>query len=222
MAEHTHPEIEHLLNRLEAFFATSHQMMGRLAPADVLGTETAELPPTGSWSRSWQLPARAVAVTNLSGTPLVVNAGPAGNSAPSVGAGVVPLGPGASTTVALAANAISVWGRAGARFTITALSKLVPSVSSPTLGISQTNFAGGALCSPVAAAYAGFSLREATGTATALVRIWDTSTSGQLLDEVSLSAGESARELYPHLIPTAGGAWAELWSGAVEGTVRWA
>ncbi len=67
----------------------------------------------------------------------------------------------------------------------------------------------------------GFSLRETTGLAVALVRLWDAaSATGQILDEISLAANESARELYPVPLCARIGVYIEVVSGAVAGSIR--
>lgn len=75
---------------------------------------------------------------------------------------------------------------------------------------------------PVAGRYLGFSIRETSGVAAALVRIYDgTNASGQLLEEISLGMSESARENYgADPIPFSRGLWLNVVSGAVAGTVR--
>lgn len=73
-----------------------------------------------------------------------------------------------------------------------------------------------------ACVYRGFSVRETSGVAAAVVRIHDgTDNTGVVLDTVQLAANESRAEWYPD-----GGIWATLGlhvdvvSGAVEGSVR--
>lgn len=76
---------------------------------------------------------------------------------------------------------------------------------------------------PVAARYNGFSLREATGTASAVVRIFDgMDATGLVLDEVSLAPGESRSEFYPRDgFPAARGIFVQVVSGSVAGSVRY-
>lgn len=68
----------------------------------------------------------------------------------------------------------------------------------------------------------GFTIRETSGVAVALVRIWDgTSATGTILDEVSLAANESAREDYGDPAPTARiGIFLQVVAGAVAGSAR--
>lgn len=71
--------------------------------------------------------------------------------------------------------------------------------------------------------YNGFSLCETSGTASAKVRLWDNAAAaaGSLLDVVTLTAGESAREHYPDSgIEAASGIFVQVVSGAVEGAIR--
>lgn len=69
--------------------------------------------------------------------------------------------------------------------------------------------------------YAGFTVRETSGSATALVRIWDNASAGSgiILEEISLLGGESARELYARAIRADNGIYVTV-SGAVAGSVR--
>lgn len=70
--------------------------------------------------------------------------------------------------------------------------------------------------------YHGFSLRETTGSAAALVRVFDDpdSANGTVLDEIALSAGESAREYYSPGLPALTGVYYQLVSGAATGSLR--
>ena len=68
--------------------------------------------------------------------------------------------------------------------------------------------------------YRGFSLRETTGLAVALVRLWDAaSATGNIIDEISLAANESARENYPIAKVAKTGVYIEVVSGAVAGSI---
>lgn len=69
--------------------------------------------------------------------------------------------------------------------------------------------------------YRGFSVRETTGAATALIRIWDNATaaSGLLLDVIALVANESARENYDTAKTATAGIFVEIVSGAVAGSI---
>lgn len=85
-------------------------------------------------------------------------------------------------------------------------------------GSSQTIAAPGA----TAVVYRGFSLRETSGSASALVVVFDGSATGTILDEVALAAGESARELYNNFTMKAGsGLFVQVVSGAVAGSIRY-
>ncbi len=70
--------------------------------------------------------------------------------------------------------------------------------------------------------YYGFSIRETSGSATALVRIFDNAStnSGTVLDEISLTANQSARELYPDALRAVNGVYLDVVAGAVAGSVR--
>jgi hypothetical protein len=74
----------------------------------------------------------------------------------------------------------------------------------------------------VPAGYGGFTVRETSGTATAVVRVYDNASaaSGTLLDEISLLASESAREYYPDTIVAQAGIYVDVVSGAVAGSIR--
>jgi hypothetical protein len=68
--------------------------------------------------------------------------------------------------------------------------------------------------------YRGFQLRETTGLAVALVRIWDAaSATGTILDEISLAANESARENYSIAKTAKVGVYVEIVSGTVAGSI---
>ena len=69
--------------------------------------------------------------------------------------------------------------------------------------------------------YRGFALRETAGS-TAVVKIYDhaSAASGTILETVSLSANESAREFYPVGIMALLGVYVDVVSGTVEGSVR--
>lgn len=71
-------------------------------------------------------------------------------------------------------------------------------------------------------AYRGFCIRETSGSASALVRIYDNASaaSGTVIDEISLVAGESTREWYESGIWTSNGVYVDVVSGAVAGSVR--
>jgi hypothetical protein len=70
------------------------------------------------------------------------------------------------------------------------------------------------------AGYAGFTVRETAGAA-AIVRIYDgTTTSGVLLDQVTLAANGEARAHYPGGIRCPGGIFVDIVSGAVAGSIR--
>lgn len=69
--------------------------------------------------------------------------------------------------------------------------------------------------------YCGFSIRETSGTAVATVRIWNgTSATGTILDDISLTAGQSARELYPEGIAAELGIFVQIVAGSVAGSIR--
>lgn len=77
--------------------------------------------------------------------------------------------------------------------------------------------------SVAATRYRGFSIRNTSTTDTATVRIFDSLTAGgPVLEEVSLSANESAREYYADdTAPTAStGIYVQVVSGSVAGSVR--
>lgn len=71
--------------------------------------------------------------------------------------------------------------------------------------------------------YHGFTIRETSGVAVAVVNIYDNASaaSGTLLDTISLAANESAREDYlPQGIRAGNGIYVDVVSGAVAGSVR--
>lgn len=76
--------------------------------------------------------------------------------------------------------------------------------------------------SAVPSLYYGFSIRETSGSASAVVRVYDNASaaSGTILEEVSLAAAESAREYYANGIRAVNGLYLDVVSGAVAGSVR--
>lgn len=78
------------------------------------------------------------------------------------------------------------------------------------------------LLAPTARIYHGFSLRETTGAATALVRVRDGSVTGLIMETIALNASESAREFYPAglLAKSTNGIYIEVASGAIAGSFR--
>jgi hypothetical protein len=90
----------------------------------------------------------------------------------------------------------------------------------PTLPVALTGSDQAVRAS--SAYYRGFTIRETTGGATAVVRIYDNASaaSGTILDEISLVAGESAREFYPGGIWATNGVYVDVVSGTVTGSVR--
>lgn len=82
--------------------------------------------------------------------------------------------------------------------------------------------------SSTAVVYRGFSLRETSGSASALVRLFDNASTaaGNILDEISLTASQSAREIYngaasDFRLLAADGIYVQVVSGAVAGSVRY-
>ena len=70
--------------------------------------------------------------------------------------------------------------------------------------------------------YRGFSVKE-TAAATAAFVVWDSTAAlgatGKILDEVNLSASESARELYGPAKTALIGIYVQIVSGAVAGSI---
>ena len=67
---------------------------------------------------------------------------------------------------------------------------------------------------------AGWSFRETSGSATATLRLWNTTNaSGVKVATVSINAGESTRDNLTTPVECEGGIYFELVSGAVEGSI---
>lgn len=67
--------------------------------------------------------------------------------------------------------------------------------------------------------YRGITVRETAG-AVAVLRVYDgTSAAGTVLDDVSLVANESAREVYDHPKIATIGVYVQIVSGTIEGSV---
>ena len=72
------------------------------------------------------------------------------------------------------------------------------------------------------AMYHGFTIRETGGSAAAVVVIYDHpfAALGTPLEEISLAAGGSAREMYGPGIQATNGVYVDVVSGAVAGSIR--
>jgi hypothetical protein len=70
--------------------------------------------------------------------------------------------------------------------------------------------------------YRGFTLRETSGGAAAVVVLYDhaSAASGTIIEQISLAQGESARELYPDGVRVSNGIYVDVVSGAVAGSIR--
>ncbi len=70
--------------------------------------------------------------------------------------------------------------------------------------------------------YRGFSLKETTGTAEAVLVLWDSTSgaSGPILDPINLAPNESAREFYDPGQTVHHGVYVQVVSGSVSGIVR--
>jgi hypothetical protein len=82
-------------------------------------------------------------------------------------------------------------------------------------------FAPGALI-PSAGAYAGHTLRETTGTAPAVIRLWDNASaaSGTLIATIALPTSTSSTvSIHGDGVWFASGMYAEIVTGACEGSV---
>jgi hypothetical protein len=74
------------------------------------------------------------------------------------------------------------------------------------------------------AIYAGFTIRETSGSAAAVVVIYDNASaaSGTIIEQIGLAQGESAREYYLNGIWCVNGIYVDVVSGAVAGSIRYA
>lgn len=70
--------------------------------------------------------------------------------------------------------------------------------------------------------YRGFTIRETSGSAAAVVRIFDNASaaSGVVLEEIALNPNESRGEWYGAGIQAVNGIYVDIVSGAVAGSVR--
>lgn len=104
-----------------------------------------------------------------------------------------------------------------------ASNKLPTLTSQVVLQTESIATTGNAVISNYGCQYQGFSLKETTGSTPAAVRIWNhaSAASGTLLEEITLGAGESAREFYPNGgIQADLGLYIQVVSGAISGVVR--
>lgn len=70
--------------------------------------------------------------------------------------------------------------------------------------------------------YRGFTIRETSGSASAVVTIYDhaSAASGTILEEIMLNPSESSREWYETGIWASNGVYVDVVSGSVAGSVR--
>jgi hypothetical protein len=70
--------------------------------------------------------------------------------------------------------------------------------------------------------YRGFTIRETSGSAAAVVVIYDhaSAASGTVLEQITLNPSESTREWYETGIWASNGVYVDVVSGAVAGSVR--
>lgn len=74
---------------------------------------------------------------------------------------------------------------------------------------------------PDAYRYLGFSIRETTGLAGAVVEIFDgLDSGGKLIESIAISSGGSVREYYPNGVILEDGLFVNVVSGTVRGSVR--
>ena len=190
--------------------------------------------PAGTWGFSWGATCGAMKVSNPSDYPLVVQSGGFPGTVPQQGPGVYIIPPGSWDTVNVNSRVVAVYGTAGASFGYQAYTTgLTPAGGIiGTAAVSAFTLSGSSqiVASPPSPAngairrYYGLSIRETTGSAGAVVRVWgNTAASGLLLDTIALAAGESTREDYPGRgLAAPLGIYLEVVSGTIEGTVRYA
>lgn len=103
-----------MLEHVDTLVARLHA----LTVNDCLFSGVAVLDASGQWSRSWQVPFAGVVVANLGSAEVVVVAGSAAAGAPASGAGMQVVGSGCKSGFALAENALTLYGPAGARVAV--------------------------------------------------------------------------------------------------------
>jgi len=93
-----------------------------------------------------------------------------------------------------------------------------PSASTSTVALTGSS----QVVSATAKDYRGFTIRETSGTATALMRIWDNASaaSGTCIEEISLVANESRSEFYGTGVKTLNGIYVQVSSGSISGSAR--
>lgn len=74
---------------------------------------------------------------------------------------------------------------------------------------------------PAAAVYRGITVRETSGSAGAVIRLHDhaSAPSGTILQTIALAQGESFNQVHPAGVWAVDGVYADVVSGAVEGSV---
>lgn len=96
------------------------------APGDAVGTGTEVIGAAGANQRGFPANMQAVALTNFSGSPMVLTAAPAQSQAPLVGPGVYIVPAGCYRVVPLRGAVVTVYGVAGSSYDMTAYSKPRP------------------------------------------------------------------------------------------------
>jgi hypothetical protein len=153
---------------------------------------------------------------------IVVVAGPANTAtAPTVGKGIRRLRPGDAATFPVKTNVVTIWGQPGDEVYLGVFTRPQPPTASVGKPPVTPVTVGGASALVVAfpCIYRGFSFRETAG-APATIEIRDGSAAGQILDEITLTATESARELYESGSVASVGIFYQLVAGTVAGIVR--
>lgn len=162
-----------------------------------------------------------VAGASASGGAVATNAPPT-NVAPTSGVGVVPVRPGWAVCAPLVGTTLTIYGNAGDSIYVAVCSRpWPPFASAGDIAVAAEAIPGvsGLISTAAPARYQGFTIAETAG-APAQVRIRDGSATGTILEQITLTALESADDFYDVGIVAPSGIYVELVSGAVAGSIR--
>jgi hypothetical protein len=216
------------LEALRRMHETTTELTAKVAGMQVnsvLQHELVKLDTSGQASRQWHVPMGSAFVANYNGSDVTIATGGAGASAPGFGNGIARIPAGTWQVVNLAGPTLTIYGAAGGMVGIQVFSKSQPPCAGPLFSSLTTPVpltGADQAITIVPATYTGFSIRETSGAATATVRILDSlvAGAGTVLDEIALSAGESAREYYEGGQRALVGIFVDVISGAVAGSIR--
>lgn len=190
-----------------------------LSTNDVISVDTVLLDGDGQRSFEASVPFSAVAVTSVAWGELTLTTQAYTGQRPTIGAGVAIVPAGACAVLPLAGRVLTVHGRPGETVCVIllkrALAPVITAAGQPT-AVAVPIAAGVLATGP--GRYAGFSLRETSGTAGATVTLSDGAT-GTVLESIALAAGQAAGDHLGGGVRFTSSLFAAV-TGAVAGSVR--